>query len=219
LKNLSVLSKCPLFDAIGDPEKEKLLDCLSARRKKYAKNSTVFMEGDESRSVGIVLSGFLHIVQDDYWGNRDIIAGIEPGELFGEAFSCGGVKKLPVGVIAVEQSEILLVDINKILTTCSAACVFHGTIIRNMVRVLAQKNIGLMKKIEHITRRSTREKLLSYLSSQARQAKSGPFEIPFNRQELAEYLAVDRSAMSAELCRMRDAGMIRFNKNRFEILK
>jgi CRP-like cAMP-binding protein len=190
------------------------------------------MADDEPRFIGVVLSGALHILQDDFWGNRAILARAEPGELFGEAFSCGGVKKLPVSVQAVEQSEVLLIDLSRIITTCSSACVFHRDLIKNTLQDMARKNIALIKKMEHITRRTTREKLLSYLSSQAQQLLATPtlvgkfpaqgstaFTIPFNRQELAEYLSVDRSAMSAELGKMQGEGLIRFNKNRFELLQ
>ena len=173
------------------------------------------MEDDEPKSIGIVLSGLLHIVRDDYWGNRDIVSPVEPGELFAEAFVCGGAKKLPVSVIAVEPSEVMRFDFNRITRTCSSACVFHTRLIQNMISTLARKNIQLMEKIECLAQRSTRSKVLSYLSAVAKRQKSGDVEIPFNRQELADYLSVDRSALSAELCRMRDEGLLAFQKNKF----
>ncbi|AEF85789.1 cyclic nucleotide-binding protein [Treponema primitia ZAS-2] len=218
-KYLPLLARCPLFKGIAGPDLVSLLECLSARHKKYEKDSFVFMADDEPRFIGVVLSGALHILQDDFWGNRVILARAEPGELFGEAFSCGGVKKLPVSVQAVEKSEVLLIDLTRIITTCSSVCVFHRDLIKNTLQDMARKNIALIKKMEHITRRTTREKLLSYLSSQAQQQGSTVLTIPFKRQELAEYLSVDRSAMSAELGKMQDQGLIRFNKNRFELLQ
>jgi CRP-like cAMP-binding protein len=218
-KYAPILSGCSLFNGIAGSEMDSLLDCLSARQKKYEKDAYVFMEDDKLTAIGIVLSGALHIVRVDFWGNRVIVERIGSARLFGEAFSCGEIVKLPISVIAAEVSEVLLIDYKKIITTCSSACVFHTRLIRNMVKSLAEKNIMLVKKIEHITQHSTREKLLSYLSSQAQQARSNKFEIPFNRQELAEYLSIDRSAMSAELGRMQDEGLIEFQKNHFEILR
>jgi CRP-like cAMP-binding protein len=176
------------------------------------------MAGGSLNSIGVVLAGSIHIIQDDFWGNRTLVARLEPVEIFGEAFAFGGGDDLPVGILAAEQSDILLINCKKIITTCPSACIFHTRLIKNLIQVMAQKNSMLMQKIEHITHRTTREKLLSYFSLQARQMKSNVFEIPFNRQELADYLSVDRSAMSSELGRMRDEGILHFRKNRFELL-
>ncbi|MDR3341567.1 MAG: Crp/Fnr family transcriptional regulator [Treponema sp.] len=213
-----ILGTCPLFTGIDEADREKLLDCIGATQKKVEKNGFVCMAGEPVRFVEVVLSGAVHIVQDDFWGNRVILARIEPGDLFGEAFSCAEIAESSVSVMAVEESLLLLIDYRKILTTCSSVCGFHEGLIKNMVRILAERNIMLVQKIEHITRHTTREKLLSYLSSQARRVKSNVFDIPFNRQELAEYLSVDRSAMSNELSKMRDDGIVRFQRNHFELL-
>lgn len=217
-KYLPILKKCPLFAGIGDSDLETLLDCLSASSASYEKNSFVFRMDDTVTAIGIVLSGRVHVLKEDFWGNRTILNHIEPGGLFAEAFSCAEIPKLPVSVIAVEKSEILLVDYRRIIGTCPSACAFHAGLIQNMIRILAGKNIMLTQKLEYVTRRTTREKLLSYFSAQARQAGGNAFEIPYNRQELADYLSVDRSAMSGELCRMRDDGILRFRKNSFELL-
>jgi CRP-like cAMP-binding protein len=214
-----VLSQNPLFDNLDQKSLNTLLGCISPKRKKYEKDSFIFMEGDEVKSIGIVLSGAVHIVRDDYWGNREIVSRIESGELFGEVFACAVVQKLPVSAVAAERAEILLLDFNRIIRTCPAACAFHTKLIQNTVSVLARKNMGLMEKIECISQRSTREKTLYYLSTLAGRQKTGDITIPFNRQELADYLSVERSALSAELCRMRDEGLIDFYKNQFRLLK
>jgi CRP-like cAMP-binding protein len=219
LKNYGyVLRQCRLFDGVNASDLGKLLNCLSAVQKTYKKGGFISTAGAHFNSVGVVLSGSIHIIQDDFWGNRTLVARFEPVEIFGEAFVFGGQGCLPVGIMAAEQSDILLINCKKIITACPSACVFHTTLIKNLITVLAQKNSMLMQKIEHITHRSTREKLLSYFSFQAGQMKSTAFEIPFNRQELADYLSIDRSAMSSELGRMRDEGILRFSKNRFELL-
>ncbi|MDR1922509.1 MAG: Crp/Fnr family transcriptional regulator [Candidatus Adiutrix sp.] len=195
-----------------------LLACLSAVQRGFEKGEPVFSAGDDAAPVGVVLAGGVNVMQEDYWGNRMILAHIEPGGLFGEAFSCAGAGELPVSASAVEKSEILLIDCGKIVATCSSACAFHAGMIRNMLQILARKNIALVEKIGHLSRRTTREKLLSYLSSRAKAAGSPAFDIPFNRQELADYLAVDRSAMSAELSKMRDENLLRYSRSHFELM-
>jgi CRP-like cAMP-binding protein len=220
LKNYRhLLSRCRLFDGIGASDLDKLLNCLSAIRKRYKKGGVISTAGANFNSVGLVLSGSVHIIQDDFWGNRALIARFEPVEIFGEAFAFSERGVLSVSIMAAEQSDILLINCGKIISACPSACVFHATLIKNIVKTMALKNSILMQKIEHVTCRTTREKLLSYLSFQARQMKNNVFEIPFNRQELADYLSVDRSAMSSELGRMRGEGILRFSKNRFELLE
>jgi CRP-like cAMP-binding protein len=175
------------------------------------------MEGGEWNYLGVVITGVLHIVRDDFWGNRNIVARIEEGDLFGEAFVCGGVKQIPVSITVEEDAEILLFDLGRIIGVCSSACKFHTLLIKNMISALAVRTINLMEKIEHITRHTTREKILSYLSVMAKKTKSTVIEIPFDRQELADYLSVERSALSAELGRMRDEGLLEFRKNSFTL--
>jgi CRP-like cAMP-binding protein len=213
----AILHTCPLFLGIDGAELHTLLDCLSASKKRYKKGGFIFRAEENVTSVGVVLSGSVHVIQEDFWGNRTILARIGPGGLFGEAFSCAEVDKLPVSVMAAESAEILFIDYKRIVTTCSSSCSFHTGLIKNMMHILARKNVLLTQKIEFVTQRTTKDKLLAYLSAQARQAASDTFEIPFSRQELADYLSVDRSAMSNELCKMRDEGILRFHKNHFEL--
>lgn len=213
-----ILKQMPLFASIEDGELEKMLSCLDAKQQKYPKGSSIFIAGDPARHVGAVLQGAAQVVRDDVFGNRTILTKLGVGDLFGEVFACAGVQTLPVSVDAASNCTILLLDYRKIITTCPAACVFHSRLIENMMRILAQKNLMLNQKIEATSARTTREKLLSYLQGQAAQAQSAQFEIPFNRQELADYLSVDRSALSRELGLMRDEGILRYRKNAFELL-
>ena len=217
-KYLEIIKQCPLFAGIEETNLSTLLDCLMAVRRSYQKSELVFSAGDAVRSVGMVLSGGVHILQEDYWGNRTILAHISPGELFGEAFSCAEIDSLPVSVIAVEKTEVLLIDFKRIIATGSSASVFHLVLIKNMLKLLAQKNIMLTQKMEIITHRTTRERLLTYLSAQAIKAGKNRFSIPFNRQQLADYLSVERSAMSAELSHMQADGLISTNRSEFELL-
>lgn len=212
---IPVLKTCPLFKGIDENDLSALLKCLSSTEKSYDKNEFVFMAGDAASSVGIVLSGSVTVLHEDFWGNRSILTRLEPGELFAEAFSCAESDSLPVSVITDDKSVVLLVDCKRIITTCSSVCNFHTILIKNMLNILAHKNTMLTRKIEHLTKHNTREKLLSYLSSQAQLAGKNSFDIPFNRQELADYLSVDRSAMSTELGKMRDEGLLSFDRNHF----
>ena len=216
-KYYPVLQKCPLFSGISEQTLYSMLDCLSAWQKNYAKNSFAFLAGGESGSLGIVLSGAIHILQEDFWGKRKIVARIEAGGLFGEAFACAGTEKLPVSAMAAEKSEVLFLNVKRVIKSCKSSCVFHADLIKNLMLLLARKNIELVQKLEYVTRPNTREKLLAYLSEQARLAGKNTFNIPFNREELADYLSVERSAMSAELSRMRDEGLIVYKKNHFEL--
>ncbi|GHS85739.1 Crp/Fnr family transcriptional regulator [Synergistales bacterium] len=219
MKNLFQRVKTsPLFVDIDERDLSALLDCLAAEQSHFEKHSFIFTEGEAATRLGVVLSGSVHVVRDDFWGNRTIVARIEPGDLFGEAFSCAAVDRLPVSVVSCEKSEILLLDYGRVITTCASACAFHNVLVKNMTKILAAKNILLTQKMEYLTRRTTREKLLSFLSAQAKRKGGNSFEIPFDRQELADYLSVDRSALSGELSRMRDEEIIRFHKNHFEIL-
>lgn len=210
---------CPLFAGIGADQLQSLLGCLAAVRRAYRKDEFVFTAGGKAASVGVVVSGGVRVLQEDFWGRRTILAHIGPGGLFGEAFACAGSDSLPVSVAAAESSDVMLIDFKKIVVTCSSACVFHTRLVMNMMRILAEKNILLTQKMEHVAKRTTREKLFSYLSAQAVHAGSDRVEVPFNRQELADYLCVDRSALSRELGAMQAEGLLRYEKNRFELMR
>lgn len=218
-KNLYILRTSPLFSDIDEKDLLSMLNCLSARKAVYNKDTYIFSAEDIVTDVGIVLSGSVNVIKEDFWGNRAILTKTQTGELFGEAFSFAGARKLPVSVVASEKTEVLFVDFRKITTMCSSTCTFHAQLIQNILKILAQKNIMLTQKLEHIVKRTTREKLLSYLSEQAIKSASNNFTIPFNRQELADYLSVDRSAMSNELSKLRDEGILDFSKNNFALIK
>ncbi len=215
LKN--ILKNVPLFSEIEENDVTSLLTCLSAKFVNYKAGEAIFLTGNKAEFVGIVISGEVQIVQEDFFGNRNIVAHAGKGHLFGEAFACTDVDIISVSVFAVEDSEIMLVDYRKIITTCSHNCSFHNKLIFNMLRIVANKNIMLSRKIEITSKRTTREKLLAYLSYEAKKAESRTFIIPFSRQELADYLSVERSAMSAELCKLRDNGILEFSKNKFTL--
>lgn len=213
------MKESKLFEGIQEQDIKTLLNCLAAKKQNFSKNAFVFSAGDSAAATGLVISGRLQIIKEDYWGNRTIIDLLTRGDVFGEAFACAEMNSIPVSVMASEATEVLLMDYQKLVSVCPSSCPFHTKIVRNMMKILARKNITLMQKMEHITKRNTREKLLSYLSAQALLQRSDHVTIPFNRQELADYLAVDRSAMSAELGKMKADGLIVFQKNNFTLMK
>ena len=215
---ISTLVQTKLFSGIEEEEIAAMLSCLSAVMKTYAKGEYIFKRESRITSVAMLLEGVVHIQQEDYWGNLSILSEVSQGEIFGEVYACLGSEEMQNNAVAVKSSTVLFLDINRVLTICPSACDFHSRLIQNLLSIMAQKNLMLTRKITHMSRGTTREKLLSYLSEQSAKAGSEVFDIPFNRQQLADYLSVDRSAMSAELGRMRNEGLLRFNRNHFELL-
>ena len=216
-KKIRPVPESELFRGISEGEGLSILKCLAAVKKQYRKGETVFGMGDRAGAMGLVLSGKIEIFRDDYWGNRQILGTSEPGDLFGESYACMPGEPFMVMAAAAADSEVLFLEVGKILNVCSPACEFHSRLIHNLLYILAEKNLRLTRKIDHMGRRSIREKVMAYLSFQAESKKSAEFEIPFNRQQFADYLAVDRSALSAELSRMQRDGIIRYEKSRFTI--
>ena len=214
-----ILHVCPLFDGIGREYLFAILGCLGARVKEIKKHQIIFSEGDTANTVGIVLSGRAQVIKEDYYGNRTIVGMAEPGELFAESFACAGAVALPVSIIAAEDCKVMLIDSHRIAVSCSNACSFHSQLIQNLLKIVAEKNIQFNQKMEILTQRTTREKLLVYLNSQAKQKGSNSFTIPYDRQALADFLGVERSAMSAEISKLRKDGILHSRKNHFEMLK
>jgi CRP/FNR family transcriptional regulator, dissimilatory nitrate respiration regulator len=213
-----ILQKCLLFSGMDDVQIGAMLTCLSARRKEYSGGEYILSAGDKASAVGIVLNGCVQVVKEDIWGSRAIIGIARAGELFGEALPYLENNILPVSVIAAEHTQVLLLDSEKLIANCESACRCHTRLIMNLVGIMAEKNMMLTRKLEHIMKHTTREKLLSYLSEEAA-GRELSFDIPLDRQGLADYLSVDRSALSRELGAMRREGILEFNRNRFVIRK
>jgi len=215
---INVLKKCILFKNIEDNDIVPLLGCINGRKKPYKKGETIFYEGDIISEIGIVLSGSVELIRYDYNGNKSIVTFVKESELFGESFACLGNRKIPVSIVAKEDSVICLIDIKRIIKTCSNSCNFHNLMIHNLLRVVALKNVILNQKIEIISKRTTREKLLTYLYIESKKAKSKSFYIPYDRQGLADYLEVDRSGLSNEISKLIKEEIIKSEKNYFELL-
>ena len=217
-KYIGILKRTQMFAGVIDDEISSMLNCLGARLKSYKKGEYVLRQGEHLSDIIVLVEGNLHIQKDDYWGTRSILGQFSVGELFGEAYIAPESSALLNDVVAVEDSTIILFDVKRIITTCPSACRFHAMVVQNMFFAISEKNRRLVQKLGHMSKRSTREKLISYLSEEAKKQNTASFTIPFNRQQLADFLSVDRSAMSNELCKMRDDGLLEFDKNQFRLL-
>ncbi|MDY5612034.1 Crp/Fnr family transcriptional regulator [Dysosmobacter sp.] len=202
------ISASPLFRDIPAGELPALLNQAAAREVRFAKGELLLHRGETPRSLGLVLAGGVHIIREDFWGNRSIVGLAGPGEIFAESYALAE-KPLEVSVLAAADGRALFLDAGHLSERLSA----------NLMALLAEKNLMLTAKMRHMARRTTREKLLSYLSAQALRAGTAEFDIPLDRQQLADFLAVDRSAMSAALGKLRDEGVLEFRKNHFRLLR
>ena len=214
---IPVLKRTKLFAGVGEEDIGAMLTCLGARLRTFKKGEYVLRQGEHLNDILVLAGGSLHIQKDDYWGNRSILGQIGIGEIVGEAYAAPESGTLLNDVIALDDSAVFFFDVKRIITTCSSACRFHTRVVQNLFFTISEKNRSLVRKLDYMSKRTTREKLIAYLSEEAKKENSPYITIPFNRQQLADYLSVDRSAMSKELCRMRDEGLLEFEKNQFKL--
>lgn len=213
-EHLSTLQAAKLFGGIDAAELDTMLNCIDAKTKVFRKGRILLLAGDKPQFIGVVLKGQLHIVREDYDGNRSLIGVMSPGDVFAEAMCFAGVEESPVTVVAEQTSTVILLSFDRILHTCPNSCSFHRNLIRNMLELVAKKNLQLQSHMEILSMKSIRSRVLLYFESlSARRAQE--FTIPLNREEMADYLCVDRSALSHELAKMRKDGLIDYSKNRF----
>jgi len=212
------LTLCPLFDGISPDDLPGMFACLGARSMRAAKGSVVLSEGSPAKDIGILLCGGVQVIRTDFAGNRTIMMNILPGQLFAESFACSKADLLPVDIVATEDCEYLLIDCRRIMTSCTHACAFHSRIIFNLLQIVCGKNLAMHRRALITAGRSTREKLMTYLLMQAKEANSANFSIPFDRQGLADYLEVDRSGLSAEMSKLKKEGTLDYYKSSFHLL-
>ena len=213
------LTTTPLFHGMNETEIKALLPRLSARDKKYRKGSIIYHAGNKVSEIGLILSGSVNIVVNFYWGSSNIFGHIGQGDIFAENYAAVPGRKLLNDVVAAETTEVLFLNLNNLLTTCKKGCAFHNGIIHNLIKISAMKNLNLSSRMMHTASKSIRDRVLSYLSECALKSGSMRFSIPFSRQELADYLGVDRSALSGELSKMQRDGLIEFRKSDFTLLE
>ena len=195
-----------------------MLSCLETREERFPKDTFLLRTGDTAESIGLVLSGSVLVVQEDIWGNRNILSKAGPGQTFAAAYACAPGSLLNVSVLAETPVTALFLNVKRVLNVCPSACEHHSRIIRNLLGELAEKNLRFGEKLTHMGQRTTRAKLMSYFSAEAQRLGTYEFDIPFSRQQLADYLAVERSGLSLELGKMRSEGLLDFHKSHF-ILK
>lgn len=213
-----ILQRCPLFDGVSLDGLIGMLGCLGAKVIPVRKGQPVMHEGDAVGPVGVVLSGAVQLIREDYRGNRSVVAHIGTAQLFGEAYAFSGAESMPVSVVPDEDGDVLLLDSSRIVFRCANSCQMHDRVIFNLLRLVSSKNLMLHQKIDVTSKRTTREKLMAYLSWQAVKNGSRSFDIPFDRQALADYLEVDRSGLSVEISKLRREGVLECEKNSFKLL-
>ena len=216
--HLEILGRCPLFAGVDPGDIPGMLGCLGARAEKKEKGSVILSAGEPVRWVGIVLSGAVDILRQEYDGSRRLLAHLTPGQLFAESFACAGVESCPVDVTAGTDAEILRLDVHRVTHSCGSACAFHTRLIYNLLHIVSEKNLLFHRRLEITSKRTTRERLLTYLEMCSREQGSRRFTIPFDRQDLADYLGVDRSGLSAEISRLRGEGVLENRKREFVLL-
>lgn len=215
--NCSFLAKTNLFQGITEQEISGLIGCLDSREKSYKKGEIILHCGDKVTEIGLILKGSVNAVMTFYQGTSSIFAHIESGRIFAEVYAALPGKELNFDVIAAEDCEILFLNMNRLLEPCEKQCEFHRQIIRNLLKIFASKNFRLSARMIHTAPKSIRDRLISYLSEQSLENGGNTFKIPFSRQQLADYLGVDRSALSNELSKMKKEGLLDYHKNEFEI--
>lgn len=215
-KNMQILQTSPLWKDIQQDDRTQLLGCLGASRAEYGKKSTIWSSGDLVPRMGLILSGEIRILMEDLEGRQNVLANISSPDLFGEVFALAGAQS-PVTVYTESGAEVLFLDIQRVTSICKDSCSFHRQFVWNLLELVARKNVALNQKIQCVGQRTTKEKISAFLSMYQTREGRNPFEIPFNRSEMADYLCVDRSALSQVLAQMQDEGLIEYHKNEFRL--
>ena len=207
-----------LFHGIEQDNLPVMLGCLGYRMETYKKGEFISMEGEHLENIGLVVKGSVDMIKEDFWGNKTILMRMRQGSVFGETFICGSASLATVSFCAASDTEVLFLPFKRVMHTCTNACAFHHRLVENMVQLIADKNLELMRKVEVVTKKTLREKILAYLSQQAQLEGGSYFEIPLGRIELAEYVCADRSALTRELNAMKEEGLLDYDRNMFRLL-
>ncbi len=207
-----------LFAGIALADLPVMLHCLGYRSETYKKGAFISMEGEYLENIGLIVSGSVDMIKEDFWGNKTILMRMEQGSVFGETFICGSDSMATVSFCAASDVTVVFLPFQRVMHTCTNACAFHHSLVENMVQLIADENQELMRKVEIVTKKTLREKILAYLSQQAQQHGGNYFEIPLGRIELAEYLCADRSALTRELTAMKNEGILDYDRNMFRLL-
>ena len=206
-----------LFRDMTREELSEMSALGALRERAFSRGETILHAGARVSELGVVLSGLVHIESVDYWGNRSILGAVAPGEVFAESYAVCG-EKLMVSAVAAEDTRVLFADLERLLAPDNAACPWQAKLLRALTALCARKNLALSSRIFSTTPKTVRGRLLTFLSEQVVKNGGTKFSVPFDRQQMADYLNLDRSALSKELGKMRDEGLLEFRKNRFRLL-
>ena len=217
-KYLPLLKNSNMFRGVSEDEIKSMLSCLDAKVVSYKKGAYLLHSGEIIHTIGFVISGMVLIQKEDYWGNCTILQEIAPGFIYAEAYACLPDMPADVYVTAAMDTTIMEFNVKKMFSVCSSACTFHNRLIQNLMSTMALKTVRLTKKIEIVTKKTIRDRLLSYLSNESIRNQKDDFVIPFNREQLADYLSVDRSALSNEISKLQKEGILKSSKNHFTLL-
>ena len=216
---LTMLASSSLFSGLTETEIQEIQQTLHGEQRAFERDECLLRAGDPAKAFGILLSGGALVRQEDFWGNQNILSSLHPGDCFAESFACLPGAILNVDVAASQPCEALFLKTERLLSGELSASIGGQRFLQHFLVNLAGKNLRLNEKITHMGQRSTRAKILSYLSACARRQGAAEFDVPFSRQQLADYLSVDRSGLSAELCRLRDEGLMEFQREHFRLKK
>ena len=194
------------------------MECFHARVRKYEKEEMIIRQGDIISNIYLIIDGGVNIEKDSYWGRRIIISRLGKNQNLALSFVGSKNVESSVDAITVEDTLVLILSYEKCTSMCQNACTRHKVLINNLFQILSKENIELIQKIENVSQKTIRDKVLTFLSNEAQKNHSNRFDIEFNRQDLADYLNVDRSAMSFELSKLQKEGLIKYNKNHFELM-
>lgn len=216
-KNLTILRNSALFQGLEDSEIAGVRGCLAPMIRQYKKDEFIFSKGDPINSVGLLIEGTAIVIKEDFYGRRLILEKVLPGQVFAEVFACLSKAPAEMSAVAQEDCQVMTFDLTGLIDVCPSACPYHIRVVRNLLVILADKNMQLTQKVDFLSRRTIRERLLAYLSSELMRQGKTSFIIPYNRQQLADYLSVDRSALSTEINKLQREGILTTNRNQFSI--
>lgn len=209
----------PLFGDMTTEDVQAVLQCVGAFVKEYKKDEFIVLEKDRMSCAGCVLEGSVQMIREDIWGNKTLLINVKETELFGETFACGSTGTASVSFVAKEDVRVLFLPFCRVVHACANACAHHQKLLQNLVAVMAEKNALLISKIDILSKKTLREKIVAYLLAEAANHNSKYFTISMGRVQLAEYLNADRSALTRELNQMKEERCIDFERNTFRILK
>ena len=205
-----------IFKGMSDSEADAAMKALAAAEHSFAKDAIILHAGDTTDVMGLVLEGSVRIESNDVWGNRTILSHVEAGQVFAETYALLKDEPLLVDAVANQDSRVLLLNMGSI-GRANDSSAWRLRLISNMLSISMQKNLMLSGRIFHTSPKSIRGRVMSYLNSISLQTGSSEFDIPFDRQQLADYLNVERTALSKELGKMQSDGLIRVRKNHFKL--